>query len=158
MPTLPSCKVPEIELMSFIYFIVSSYLKYIILQSCRSQFCDNVMKFFAFSLFILASFSHLSDGEISPENQEIIRKWLPLFWLHSEEVFNPINFDYYIRYWYFYRFSCNSWGNVSMTIFLQSKWDRAKYFITSTTDLLSSQTEGMLIAYLTIKFILQDDS
>ena len=41
-------------------------------------------------------FAHGAKSEISPENQDLIRKWLPTFWLHSEEVFNPTNFDYYI--------------------------------------------------------------
>ena len=54
------------------------------------------MKFLTFSLFILASFSHISNGKLSSKNKEIVRKWLPLYWLHSEEVFNPTNFDYYI--------------------------------------------------------------
>ena len=55
-----------------------------------------IMKFLTLSLFILTSFSHNSNGKLSSENEEIVRKWLPLFWLHSEEVFNPTNFDYYI--------------------------------------------------------------
>ena len=54
------------------------------------------MKFLTLSLLILISFSNISHGKLSSENEEIVRKWLPLFWLHSEEVFNPTNFDYYI--------------------------------------------------------------
>ena len=50
---------------------------------------------FYFLIILIANFS-FSNGEISEENKEIIRKWLPLFWLHTEEVFNPTNFDYYI--------------------------------------------------------------
>ena len=51
---------------------------------------------FVIFLFILGTFLNISKGEISQENQDIIRKWMPLYWLHSEEVFNPTNFDYYI--------------------------------------------------------------
>lgn len=50
------------------------------------------MKFLTFCLLLLP----LSYGKISQENQEIIRKWLPLYWLHSEEVFYPTNFGTYI--------------------------------------------------------------
>ena len=51
---------------------------------------------FVIFLFVLGTFFNISKGEISQENQDIIRKWMPLYWLHSEEVFNPTNFDYYI--------------------------------------------------------------
>lgn len=54
------------------------------------------MTFLTFIILFLSIFSNLANGEISAENQEIIRKYLPLFWLHSEEVFFPTNFDAYI--------------------------------------------------------------
>jgi len=54
------------------------------------------MDAFFVCLLILGTLFNISNGEISQENQDIIRKWMPLYWLHSEEVFNPTNFDYYI--------------------------------------------------------------
>jgi hypothetical protein len=51
-----------------------------------------VLKFFIIFLTIFTS----TKGEISQEAQEIARKWMPVFWLHSEEVFMPTNFDDYI--------------------------------------------------------------
>ena len=54
------------------------------------------MDTFFVCLLILGTLFNISNGEISQENQDIIRKWMPLYWLHSEEVFNPTNFDYYI--------------------------------------------------------------
>lgn len=50
------------------------------------------------SLLIQSAFHWPVKCEISPEDKKIIRKWMPLYWLHPEEVFNPINFDYYISH------------------------------------------------------------
>lgn len=51
---------------------------------------------FGISLFVLVFYVRNSSGKISQEDQEIIRKWMPTYWLHSEEVFFPTNFEYYI--------------------------------------------------------------
>ena len=55
-----------------------------------------LMKFLTSTLLIFASFCCNSNGKLSSENEEIVRKWLPFYWLHSEEIFYPTNFDYYI--------------------------------------------------------------
>ena len=54
------------------------------------------MKFLTILTILLVS--HVCDSKISVENEQLIRKYLPIYWLHSEEVFNPINFDYYISH------------------------------------------------------------
>ena len=54
------------------------------------------MKFLTSFKLILASFYCISNGKLSPENEEIVRKYLPFYWLHSEEIFYPTNFDHYI--------------------------------------------------------------
>lgn len=54
------------------------------------------MKFPTFLTILL--FAHFCDSKISEENEQLIRTYMPIFWLHSEEVFNPTNFDYYISH------------------------------------------------------------
>jgi hypothetical protein len=56
--------------------------------------CFNMvpLKIVLFSLALIGS----AKSEISQEGQEIARKWMPVLWLHSEEVFMPINFIDYI--------------------------------------------------------------
>ena len=48
----------------------------------------------AFALAFLVFGCH---AEVSEETKRIVEEWTPLFWLHSEEVFFPTNYDYYIE-------------------------------------------------------------
>ena len=51
------------------------------------QLTSLIMNFmFGISLFVLVFYVRNSSGKISQEDQEIIRKWMPTYWLHSEEA------------------------------------------------------------------------
>ncbi len=45
---------------------------------------------------LLALTSNVS-GEVSAATKLLVQTYAPLIWMHSEEVFNPSNADWYIR-------------------------------------------------------------
>ena len=58
----------------------------IFLKQTDNNISDDIMKFLSYCVTFFVLYLHFVKGEISEGDKELIRKWMPIYWLHSEEV------------------------------------------------------------------------
>ena len=58
----------------------------IFLKQTDNNISDDIMKFLSYCVTFFVLYLYFVKGEISEGDKELIRKWMPIYWLHSEEV------------------------------------------------------------------------